>query len=646
MGPAIRGQLRPSTHGDYRWRLERHLLPFFAEYPLDAITYDAVERYIAAKLAEREPLSARSINMTVTLLGAILETAVERDLIPRNPARGKRRRVREHAPRRTYLDTAEQIAALLDAAGKLDGDAREDRRHVRRRAIIATLVFAGLRIGELCALRWRDVDLAAGWLHVGEAKTDAGRRRVKLRGALRDELAEVRAQAGDADPDAYVFATSSGRRPGPDNVRNRVLAPADKLASSDLVERGFAPLPERLTPHSLRRTFASVLYALGEDPGVVMDEMGHTDPALALAIYRQAMRRDDGDKDRLRTLVEGSQLANIGQRDASSTPTANREGSRLERNKPRVSGAFLERARQDLNLRPLAPEATPLLAVIVTFSLQIGTKTCIPDLPISAEFGPIRRGLAPWTPSRCYSDLRRQATPSGQLLIGRVRREHGCASPGPPPLGRFGGRGTRRVEDTRVEAFRTVRRGSAGTRLGFEALLLADRRGRQSRLATSLIAGSRAALSKTRGRALAGRVSRRAPMAPRAGREVDRGAKRFDGKVRSACAAEPRWRLDRRRHERGSNPGSGIHDWPANWPLLGRSGGQSVANPGGLPWLLATATGTDAAVGSTSSGAARLCGSTESQRTWAKSTTLGPSRRWPVTRSEAWTASAAVALRR
>jgi hypothetical protein len=55
---------------------------------------------------------------------------------------------------------------------------------------------------------------------------------------------------------------------------------------------------------------------------------------------------------------------------------------------------------------------------------------------------------------------------------------------------------------------------------------------------------------------------------------------------------------------------------------------------------------TDAAVGSTSSGAGRLCGSTESQRTRAKSTTLGPSRRWPVTRSEAWTASAPVALRR
>jgi integrase len=84
-----------------------------------------------------------------------------------------------------------------------------------------------------------------------------------------------------------------------------VLAPAVRLASERLTDAGYPPLPDRLTPHSLRRTFASVLYALGEDPGVVMDEMGHTDPALALRVYRQAMRRGEDEKARLRTLVDG-----------------------------------------------------------------------------------------------------------------------------------------------------------------------------------------------------------------------------------------------------------------------------------------------------------------------------------------------------
>ena len=57
-----------------------------------------------------------------------------------------------------------------------------------------------------------------------------------------------------------------------------------------------------------------MLYALGEDPGIVIDEMGHTDRALALRIYRQAMRRDDGERERLRALVDGVQTADGGSR--------------------------------------------------------------------------------------------------------------------------------------------------------------------------------------------------------------------------------------------------------------------------------------------------------------------------------------------
>jgi integrase len=305
-------QIAEATRANYRWRLQSHLLPYFADDRLDAITFDTVERYIAAKLAEPEPLSARTINMTVTLLSAILEGAVERELIPRNPAKGKGRRVRERAPRRSYLETAAQIEALLSAAGELDSDAREDRRHVERRAMIATLTLAGLRISELCALRWRDVDLAAGWLVVGESKTDAGRRRVKVRGALRDVLLELRGRHQDTDQSAYVFGSSRGGQQSPDNFRSRVLRAAVTRANDNLAANDLPPLPERLTPHSLRRTFCSLLYALGEDPGVVMDEMGHTNPALALRVYRQAMRRGEDEKAQLRALVDGAQLGVIG----------------------------------------------------------------------------------------------------------------------------------------------------------------------------------------------------------------------------------------------------------------------------------------------------------------------------------------------
>lgn len=308
---------------DYKWRLERvgGLIDYFGKVPLDKITYDTVERYIAAKLGESPRLSPRAINMLLTLLATILESALERELIARNPAKGKRRRVPERTPQRTYLDSADAIMALLAAGEEMDARARGRHRdeHVRRRAILTVLVFAGLRIGELCALQWRHVDLAAGWITVSAAKTDAGLRRVKVRGVVRDALLKIKPT--DANPDGYVFGTRNGRQPNPSNIRNRILSPAVELASEQLVKHNRSPLPH-LTPHGCRRTFTSVLYALGESPPVVMAEMGHTSPQLALRVYAQAMRRSEDENRRLAALVEGRELAVIGSSADSTAETS------------------------------------------------------------------------------------------------------------------------------------------------------------------------------------------------------------------------------------------------------------------------------------------------------------------------------------
>jgi integrase len=105
------------------------------------------------------------------------------------------------------------------------------------------LVLAGLRVGELCGLRWRDVDLAGGWLHIGEAKADAGRGQVKVRGIVRDALLAIK--PADADPDSFVIATSTGGRKLPPDVRQRAVR-------------------------------------AGGEPKVIMAEMGHTDEAPGL----------------------------------------------------------------------------------------------------------------------------------------------------------------------------------------------------------------------------------------------------------------------------------------------------------------------------------------------------------------------------
>ena len=125
------------------------------------------------------------------------------------------------------------------------------------------------------------------------------------------------------ESDALVFPTREGQHLGVGNFRNRVLAPATKRANEKLAAAGLPPLPDKLTPRSLRRTFASLLYALGEPPPVVMAEMGHTHPALALHVYAQAMRRGEDERTALRALVEGDQLAFLGIRGAEANEAAN-----------------------------------------------------------------------------------------------------------------------------------------------------------------------------------------------------------------------------------------------------------------------------------------------------------------------------------
>jgi hypothetical protein len=84
-------------------------------------------------------------------------------------------------------------------------------------------------------------------------------------------------------------------------------------------------IPPKLTPHSLRRTFASILVATGEDPRYVMGQMGHTTAGFTLSIYAREMDRRDGELNRLPALVagrtdtsegenSGSQLAAAGQK--------------------------------------------------------------------------------------------------------------------------------------------------------------------------------------------------------------------------------------------------------------------------------------------------------------------------------------------
>jgi len=309
----IRPELRPRTAEDYQWSLTHHLLPFFHRHQLGQITIEEVDRYRHAKVREGT-LAPATVNKTLTRLAQILEVAVEYGHLSANPARGRRRRLRTSTPQRAWLEP-EQVQPLLDAVvrGHRGGGTSPD---LRTRALLATGICAGLRIGELLALRWRDVDLAAGRLTVGESKTEAGVRRVDLWPELRDELATYRMDDTPPRPAAFVFATSSGKPDTRHNVAKR-LRRAVVRANAQLEAEGLPPIAPTLTPHGLRRTFASLLYLRGEDPVYVADQLGHADPKLALRIYTKVIgdRRRRGRGERLVGVIRGAEWAQAGTSD-------------------------------------------------------------------------------------------------------------------------------------------------------------------------------------------------------------------------------------------------------------------------------------------------------------------------------------------
>ena len=305
-------ELNKRTVDDYRWALELHLLPFFKDHRLSQISISEVDRYGVAALSESHerragieagepmrgedgqvlrPFSASTVNKTLTRLAQILGAAVEYELIPSNPATGRRRRLKAAKPNRPHVEP-EQLPAVLDAAAALENSYRGIAR-----PILATLIGAGLRIGEALALDWGDVNLGSRSLRVA-SKTDAGAREIDLTPALAEELATLKARSEHVAADEPVFASLAANRRDRTRparfdrhqIRKHVLAPAVEAANAALLRRGIEPMGH-VTLHGLRRTYASLRFALGDDPVWVSQQLGHEQPTFSMSVYARAVKR-------------------------------------------------------------------------------------------------------------------------------------------------------------------------------------------------------------------------------------------------------------------------------------------------------------------------------------------------------------------
>jgi integrase len=313
-----------------------------------------VDAYRAHKVAEREhikdmikagtplrdasgrrirPLGNETINKTLGLLASILDVAVDHEILSANPARGRRRRLKATRPRRPFLE-ADEVQSLLQAAEQLDRDRVQPTpralwiKHLRdeqgltyidiendyniprgsahylyeratndrpvvlvRRAIVAVLVGSGLRVSEMCALTWRDVNLDKSRLNVTDAKTPTGVREVELSPWLVDELRTYRAAISDLTPDSPVLPSARGTARDRKGVCNNVVKKAVARADRIQVAAGGSPLPQGITPHALRCTYISLLLESGHPLPYVMAQVGHADESTTLQIYARVMKR-------------------------------------------------------------------------------------------------------------------------------------------------------------------------------------------------------------------------------------------------------------------------------------------------------------------------------------------------------------------
>jgi integrase len=362
----VLGELRAGTKADYRWCVERHLIPLLAGRAVQEIDRTLCLRVKAGLLGDarelraaidagqgprdergraRRPLGPASIRKILRVLAAILDEAVEDELIASNPARGKRMQIRVPKPERTFLEM-DELALLLDTAAEQDAPPRPGRPppgagapamlvgqlywlgyrpaqiasrlglarstvsfHLRRLEVgkagpyagrcvtVEILARTGVRVSELCDLKIGEMRLRArggARFHIVDAKTDAGVREVQMTpelvDAVRAHLRRLAAAGLPTGPNAYLVPNTTGGRMDRGRVA-KILAEARKQADDRQAKLGLPPLPH-VTPHTLRRTYVSIaLVANNFDVKWVMSQVGHADSKMTLDIYAQLEQR-------------------------------------------------------------------------------------------------------------------------------------------------------------------------------------------------------------------------------------------------------------------------------------------------------------------------------------------------------------------
>jgi integrase len=268
--------LAPSTRSLYLTRLDAHALRILVR-STRASEIGTPHLQTMIDTLRNENASGASVRGVVTATSAMFKYAVRRGIVPVNPVRLLERGDRPSGKRQSeprYLDR-KQIDKLLAELG-------DDYR-----PIAATLAFAGLRVSEALALRWRDVDLNGGMLRVQGTKTASSNAPVPVIEPRAVELRRHRSRLAAKGlhltrSDTFVFTQQ--RR----NVLRAVYRAGE---AAGLNPEGI----ERIGCHDLRHSCAGLLFAAGMSPPTVAAILRHADTRTTLTNYAGLVESDRAD---------------------------------------------------------------------------------------------------------------------------------------------------------------------------------------------------------------------------------------------------------------------------------------------------------------------------------------------------------------
>jgi integrase len=262
---------KPATLRGYRQALDTYLLPVLGGRKLNTVTTADLQELVDRWQAEGQ--SASTIRNSIKPLQAIYRRARSREGLPVNPTHDLE--LPAPSPKEVEIIAPEVASQMLAAAPEQD------------RALWATALYAGLRYGELRALRWGAVDLAGGTIRVRESwdakegsiapKTRTSQRTTPMPGLLRDHLMDRRLAVADAGDDALVFGASPDRPFHANVVYRRADLAWDKAGLGHL----------RL--HQARHTYASFMIAAGINAKALSTFMGHSSIKVTFDLYGHLM---------------------------------------------------------------------------------------------------------------------------------------------------------------------------------------------------------------------------------------------------------------------------------------------------------------------------------------------------------------------